>query len=173
MTIISPCGRYRYRLERAVPRRFMTDVDGIFSGKTVAFFGINPSTADAETDDATVRKWRGFCERWGAARFIVGNVFAYRAIDVRELAQAQNPLGPENISRLLEITDDADALIPCWGSRFKLPEVLWHRVNLLEDRLRVIASASGKPLLCFGRTKSGDPRHPLMLPYITKLEDFS
>lgn len=32
--IISPCGLYRYRLERKLPCRFMTDVGGIFSGKT-------------------------------------------------------------------------------------------------------------------------------------------
>ena len=56
--VISPCGQYRYRLERAIAN---PDPAGVFRGKVVAFFGINPSTADANIDDATVRKWTGFC----------------------------------------------------------------------------------------------------------------
>lgn len=67
--IISPCGKYRYRLDRSVAD----------SGPVYAFFGVNPSTADASIDDATVRKWRGFISRWGGSRFIVGNeVFRHR-----------------------------------------------------------------------------------------------
>ncbi len=41
--ILSPCGRYRYRLEREVQA----------DGRVFAYFGINPSTADADLDDAT------------------------------------------------------------------------------------------------------------------------
>ena len=70
--IISHCGTYRYRLDRMVSD----------SGPVYAFFGVNPSTADASVDDATVRKWRGFVQRWGGSRFIVGNVFAYRATGI-------------------------------------------------------------------------------------------
>ena len=81
--IISHCGKYRYRLDRMVSD----------SGPVYAFFGVNPSTADASVDDATVRKWRGFVQRWGGSRFIVGNVFAYRATDVKELATAVDPFG--------------------------------------------------------------------------------
>jgi hypothetical protein len=69
--IISPCGLYRYRLERTVA----------MTGPVYAFFGVNPSTADASIDDATVRKWIGFTKKWGGSRFIVGNVFAYRSTD--------------------------------------------------------------------------------------------
>ena len=47
--IISPCGLYRYRLERTVA----------MEGPVYAFFGINPSTADASVDDATVRNRAG------------------------------------------------------------------------------------------------------------------
>ena len=55
--VLSPCGQYRFRLERTIS----------MEGPVYAFFGINPSTADANLDDATVRKWIGFCKRWGAA----------------------------------------------------------------------------------------------------------
>lgn len=78
----------------------------------------------------------------------------------------------EALQAMVEIADASDVFIPCWGSRLKLPEALWHGMNLLEDRLRAIASASGKPLLCFGLTKSRDPKHPLMLGYDTPLVEW-
>ena len=47
--VISLCGKYRYRLERHWSP---------LAGPTWAFFGVNPSTADADKEDATTRKWR-------------------------------------------------------------------------------------------------------------------
>lgn len=82
---LSPCRTYRYRLDREVD---------LLGDKVIAYFGVNPSTADESVDDATVRKWRGFSQRLQASRFIVGNVFAYRATDVNHLAKVDDPVGP-------------------------------------------------------------------------------
>jgi len=157
--VISECGRYRYRLERTVADQ----------GPVYAFFGVNPSTADASIDDATVRKWRGFVSRWGGSRFIVGNVFAYRATDVKELARIDAPIGPLNDRYLHEICDEADILVPCWGDRAKLPQGL--RKHL--DYALSYVQSMGKPVMSFGLSKGGDPRHPLMLGYATPLIDLA
>jgi len=37
---------------------------------------------------------------------------------------------------------------------------------------RMMLNDHNRPLKCFGLTKLGDPRHPLMLPYSTPLEEF-
>jgi hypothetical protein len=153
--IISDCGLYRYRLDRRVAD----------AGPVYAFFGVNPSTADAALDDATVRKWRGFVTRWGGSRFIVGNVFAFRATDVKALATAATPIGPLNDRHLHDICEEADILVPCWGDRGKLPPRL--RVHL--DYCLAYVQAMGKPVMAFGRSKGGDPLHPLMLGYDTAL----
>lgn len=159
--VISDCGMFRYRLERQVPHR-----QGMAHwNKVIAFFGVNPSTADATVDDATVRKWIGFCQLWGAPRFIVGNVFARRATDVRTLQRVFDPIGPDNRRHLHEIAAEADILVPCWGSRAKLPRELHMQLDVTEEILR----DTGKPLMVFGLTASGDPKHPLMLGYDTKL----
>lgn len=156
--IISPCGQYRYRLER--------DCSMPFEGcKVFAYFGINPSTADAMLDDATVRKWRGFTTRNGGHRFIVGNVFAYRATHVRELGVVEDPFGPDNLEALWQIVADADVLVPCWGVISKVPLRMRERFDTLWE----ILASSGKPVLHFGLTTSGDPKHPLMLGYDTPL----
>lgn len=156
--VISPCGLYRYRLERQLA----------MTGPVYAFFGINPSTADASVDDATVRKWTGFCKRWGASRFIVGNVFAYRSTDVKALAALDDPHGPDIGDHITDIITEADILVPCWGNTSKVPPVLQEFFDVLMDAL----VSSGKPVRCFGMTKAGDPMHPLMLGYDTPLKPF-
>jgi hypothetical protein len=153
--ILSPCGAYRYRLEREVQ----------LDGKVFAFFGVNPSTADALQDDATVRKWRGFCKVNGGRRFIVGNVFAYRATDVKALATVDDPFGDDIGDHTTAIIEDADVLVPCWGNVAKVPPKLQFAFDVLLDALM----SSGKPVRIFGLTKSGDPLHPLMLSYDTPL----
>ncbi len=157
--IISPCGTWRYRLEREVQD----------NGLVYGYFGVNGSTATADEDDHTVRKWFGFTSRNDGRRFIVGNPFAYRATDVRELATAADPIGPENAMHLAAIIADADILVPCWGSRTKIPQHLRYRLTALKDQL----VASGKPVRIFGLTKGGDPLHPLMLSYDTPLISWS
>lgn len=155
--IISPCSKFRYRLERDV------QMDGL----TFAYFGINPSTADATLDDATVRKWIGFTKVNGGRRFIVGNVSAFRATDVRALARelispAQHR---ENLDHIQRIITDADILVPCWGNRSKAPR---HMHNDFDTVLAMLLT-SGKPVRHFGLTASNDPKHPLMLGYDTPL----
>lgn len=155
--VLSLCRSYRYRLER----------DVAMEGPVFAFFGVNPSTAHETLDDATVRKWRGFVQRWGGSRFIVGNVFAYRSTDVKALRTVQQPVGPENFAHLERIVADADVLVPCWGDRTKVPRTLHHHI----DKTLAFLLAQGKPVRTFGLTKGGDPLHPLMLGYDTVLKD--
>jgi hypothetical protein len=155
--VVSDCGKFRYRLERVVGG----------GGPVYAFFGVNPSTADASIDDATVRKWRGFVSRWGGSRFIVGNVFALRATDVRELSSASDPIGRLNNDHIASIIADADILVPCWGNRSKVPPTLRASFRWLLQTLH----ASGKPVKAFGLSQGGDPLHPLMLGYATPLID--
>lgn len=156
--VISPCGLYRYRLDRAIQEH----------GPIVAFFGVNGSTAGPIEEDHTTRKWNGFSIRNGFSRYIVGNPFAYRARDVRQLARVADPVGSENARHLREIINEAAVLIPCWGNRSKVPVHLRHHFDALLDQL----IASEKLLFCFGHTKSGDPIHPLTLDYGTPLVPF-
>lgn len=157
--VISPCETFRYRLDRAVQS----------SGLVFAYFGVNGSTATASEDDQTVRKWIGFTKVYGGRCFIVGNLFGFRARDVNELARCADPVGPDNDRYLAEIIEASDVLVPCWGSRDKLPNRLRPRIGTVEKMLR----ASSKPIKVFGFTKSGDPKHPLTLGYNTKLIDWN
>lgn len=157
--LLSDCGVYRWRLER--------DLGG--SGPVAAILGVNPSTADAEVDDATIRKDMGFARRLGWSRIIKGNKFAFRATDVNALKTARDPIGPANDEHLRAMMNEADIVVAAWGPLSKLPKHLRNRwrsiVNMARD--------ADKPLQCWGTAQDGQPRHPLMLAYDTPLVTWS
>ena len=72
---ISPCGLHRYRLTREWAPTL----------PTIAFVMLNPSTADGEIDDPTIRRCIGFARDLGYGRLHVVNLFTYRATDPREV----------------------------------------------------------------------------------------
>lgn len=157
--IISPCGQYRYRLER--------QCEG--TGSTVIVM-VNPSTADATENDATIRKLIGFGNRnqWG--RLIVGNLFAYRATDVRELGKCADPVGGGNDPALIAMMSGADRLICAWGPLSKQPR--YHRGRWRQ--VMNIARVTGQQPLCIGEpAQCGHPKHPLMLPYASAILPWS
>lgn len=158
--VISDCGTYRYRLDRfASPHAMVT-----------AVIMVNPSTADATHDDATIRKLRGFGERnkWG--HIIVGNLFAYRATDVRELAKAHDPVGPENDDHLIKIMAQADQVVFAWGPITKQPRAI--RSRWID--VAAIVHGTGLDPLCIGPVaKCGHPKHPLMLPYSSAIMNWN
>jgi hypothetical protein len=152
--VISPCGRYRYRLER----------EGPGEGRTVVIM-VNPSTADAEQDDATVRKLKGFGARNGWGRIIVGNLFAYRATDVLELAKVDDPIGPDNDAELRRICYGARQTIVAWGPVSKVPKPIRERWRDVWEIISCYPSVR-----CIGEpAKDGHPKHPLMLAYDTPI----
>jgi len=160
--VISDCGRYRYRLER----------HGLSGAGAVAWIMVNPSTADATTDDATIRKVVGFSERMGAGWLIVGNKFAYRATDIGDLHRlnpySNEAVGPDNDRHLADIMRAAPIVIAAWGPLAKLPKSLRRRWRTICR----IADEAGVRLRCFGTAQDGQPRHPLMLAYDTPLVDW-
>lgn len=153
--IISDCGRYRYRLDRSYAPA------GRPFGPRLAVVMVNPSTADAGTDDATIRKVIGFARRHSFFRVTVGNLFAWRATDVRELRTAPDPVGPENDDHLRRICADAQAMLFAWGPTSKLPKELRDRWREVDALVR----AAGHVPLCLGTAGDGHPFHPLMRPY--------
>lgn len=151
--ILSPCGLYRYRLER--------DLGGLISGPTVAWIMVNPSTADATADDPTIRKVIGFSQRMGARRIIVGNLFAFRATDIKALRTAADPVGPDGDQHLWQIMAAAGRIVVAWGPCAKLPKDLRRRWREVVD----IAELRGLPLFCIGTAGDGHLLHPLMPSY--------
>ncbi|WP_283195515.1 DUF1643 domain-containing protein [Rhizobium sp. AN80A] len=85
---ISDCTRYRYELRRVWDA----------NQRLLVVCMLNPSTADAEKDDPTIRELTYFAKLWGYGGLLIVNLYAFRASQPREMmAQDGNIIvGPKN-----------------------------------------------------------------------------
>lgn len=141
----SRCGNYRYLLGR----RFAGG-----RGRCV-FVMLNPSRANADSNDPTIRRCSGFAEQWGFAELLVINLFAWRTPSPQELKRTVEPIGPAWARHARDACDGADLIVAAWGC---------HGTLLDRDR-QVLAWAKrrGLALHHLGLTREGHPRHPLYL----------
>lgn len=154
---ISADGLYRYRLTRYWGPGYM-----------LPFVMLNPSTADADIDDPTIRRCMGFARREGAGGIIVVNLYAYRATNPNVLRTVNDPFGPGNGDALANVALEGPAMgypIVCaWGASGSLFGGDKAFINQMQQ--------AGAGLVCLGKTKNGHPRHPLYVRGDQPLEAF-
>lgn len=150
--VLSDCQRYRYVLWRRWDK----------SRPRLVWIMLNPSTADAEADDATIRVCMGRARRMGYGGIRVINLFGWRATDPKELTAAEDPVGEAN--RYLESHHGTgeDLNIAAWGDGGLLRGR--HRERYREA-LSILCIEYATPLYCLGLTKAGQPKHPLRIAY--------
>jgi len=142
--IISECLSYRYMLSR----KWSED------NRTILFCMLNPSTADANLDDPTIRRCIGFAKEWQYDQMIVVNLYALRTPNPKELWPHINPIGDENDFYLQQLASEHIDIVCAWGGNAKKDRVI---------KVATILENSGANLMCLGITKDGSPRHPLYL----------
>lgn len=151
---ISECGTYRYMLWRDW---------GEVVKNTVTFVMLNPSTADGEVDDPTIRRCIGFTRDWGFTAFNVVNVLAYRATKPHDIptTNLETAIGPENARWIEFALMGSDLIVPAWGS-FRNPFM-----QAYEIAGEIIARVSRNlmiPVEALVLNADGSPKHPLYVP---------
>lgn len=142
---ISQCERYRYSLTR--------EWDG--SRPWCCFIGLNPSTADANIDDPTIRRCIGFAKAWGYGNMLMLNPFAFRTPSPREMFIALKRGtdivgGPKNFFPAIQSRiDRAGVTVAAWGSH-------------AGDR-GMMALRQLRNLHYLALNADGSPKHPLYL----------
>lgn len=149
---INPCKLYRYRLTRVWDP----------AKKLVCFVMLNPSTADAATDDPTIRRCIAFAMKWGYGGIVVVNLAAYRATDPDVLRDIEDPIGADNAEHVMKAISEAGLVVAAWGDigKYMLPFA----------KIVSYAPAAKITVMCLGRTKGGQPRHPLYVRADKELE---
>ncbi len=139
-----PRRRYRYRLWRtwdvAAPR--------------VLFVLLNPSTADEQVNDPTIRRCIGFARRWGFGGVEIVNIFAYRSTDPAALRAIADPIGPRNDHHIKAARRKASRCIAAWGNQGSYLGRSAHVLRALRRQGEVE---------CLCETKIGQPGHPLYI----------
>ena len=151
--IVDETKKYRYRLSREWAKPLSGQ--GYSHPPTITWIMLNPSTADAEQDDPTIRRCITFSDRWGFSKLIVVNLFALRATNPKHLLTETNPVGQRNHAYIQAAINESDGVIAAWGA-FGLA---------VPDDVRQVLE--GVNLWCLGTTKEGHPRHPLYVKTIT------
>lgn len=136
--IFSACGNYRHMLWR-------------YWGPERAFLhicGLNPSTADHQKDDPTIRREIDFAKRWGFDGLLKTNLFDLRATDPKVMMAHLRPCSHDNDNYIYACVIRSGLDLAAWGVHGShnnraseiAPKYMWR---------------------CLGKTKDGFPRHPL------------
>jgi hypothetical protein len=150
----SPRKTYRYLLTR-----IWDPAKGL-----AAFVMLNPSTAGAEQDDATVRRIVHFARDWGKGGLVVVNLFALCSTNPERLRTHADPVGRYNPLFVRQAVKQADLVVAAWGGGGVLG-------NWGVDMARSLHEA-GVHLKAFKFTSTGQPGHPLYLPKGAALQPY-
>ena len=159
---LSPCRQYRYDLLRVWEPE---------NEQRVVFVMLNPSTADHEVDDATIRRCIGFGKRMGMGGLTVVNLFAYRTKSPKVMFtrqfQGTDTVGPDNRSYWARHCITASAHVICgWGAHPKARDQALSFMNWAEG--------ANVPLYNLGPLNhNGAPKHPLYLPSDAEIKRLS
>lgn len=144
--------------------------------------GLNPSTADESTPDATMRKIMGFISTWNKSgirdydSFIMLNLYPQRETSPRELNKKSPDINEiihcrnvEMISSVLSNYPKADLLL-CYGDSIEI--IPWMK-KCRDAVLKLLTQYPEVSLHCLGcLTSKKNPRHPCRLAYKTELMPF-
>lgn len=149
--VLSDCGRYRYSLWRQWSE-----------APPVLFLMLNPSTADAERDDPTIRRCIGFARDWGHGGVRVCNLFAWRATRPEDLplnaaAVAETDHPNRNDVAIANVAHECPRIIAAWGA---------HPAAVQRGRA-VLEFLGDRDVHALKLTVGGAPRHPLYIPAAT------
>ena len=147
--VLSACGRHRWWLQRRWDS----------AGPRLLFIGLNPSRADGQRDDPTLRRLVGFAQAWGYGGLEVLNLFSRITASPVVLRRSQEPVVACNdvwLAQRVAGLGPQDAVWLGWGNGGRWRQRDRAVLELLERCL-----PQGTPLLVLALTASGQPRHPL------------
>ncbi len=132
------------------------------------FIALNPSTADEEQADPTVRRCIDYAKRWGAGGLVMTNAAAWRDTDPKAMLKrakaGDDVIGPENtVAYLADIARRCMGNpIAAWGKH--ATEIKWETElsQCALNRHQELRQSIGA-LDCLAINKDGTPSHPLYL----------
>ena len=154
----SACRRYRYTL--------LHRWDELFARRRALFICLNPSTADENQLDPTLKRIKSFCGRLGANEFLMLNIFAYRATDPKDMMAVEDPVGPDNnasihaaIIEAYDLNNGHLDIVGGWGNHGLHQD----RQNVILELLEPFRELPNLNISCLGKNANKSPKHPLYI----------
>jgi hypothetical protein len=143
--VFSPCHKYRLVLWRKWrPEK-----------PSVMFIGINPSTADAQTDDATIRRVISFAQSWGYGGLYMLNLFTCISTDPAEIKKINNP------------SWQADWAFRTYRGMVEKVIFAWGNNKAASERAKEVIKIFPEAYV-LGLNKDGSPKHPSLFAEVNK-----
>jgi hypothetical protein len=127
----------------------------------------NPSFADADRNDPTMREVIHFTRAWGYDACMVANLYPFITPELKKCRAWVNSDDRAvvdqlytNLHKIQDLQKIAAVTIVAWGAI--ADDKRW--VNIVTDRLQGVhpfLSGPKRPLYCLGTTESGAPKHPM------------
>ena len=146
---ISRCKKYRYVLTRVWDK----------TKPAIVFCLLNPSTADHNQDDPTIRRCIQYAKSWGFGGLVILNLYAFRSTDPKGLRYLGfDGVGPYQYYYWHYVLDRCgEPYVLCaWGSQH---DYEWQAMRFM--KMLILKGIRAK---CLRMTKNGYPAHPLYLP---------
>ena len=154
--IFSDCGTFRFSLTRFPPYDMFQAANRVY-----AWVMLNPSTADADVDDPTIRRVYGFSK--GAVRIEVVNLVPLRSPYPDDLIgksavelTGEHEDHRDHLYYIKHAAACADVVMLAWGNPPANPEI----DKIKADVVKLLLKHRNK-CYALGFTKDGNPRHPL------------
>lgn len=118
----------------------------------IAFIGLNPSTANESTNDATIRRVMSFAKAWGYGGVYMLNCFPFITTDPKEIEINYDSI-QINENYVTGIGNVCVEIIFAWGNF----EIVKREAR--DERMKTLFPNAK----CLGKNKNGSPKHPLYI----------
>ena len=142
--ILSSCQKHRLQLWREWDSNL----------PQVLFIMLNPSTADHEQDDPTLRRCIDFAKQWGYGGLYIGNLYSLRAADPKTLLKVSKFSHIDNCKHVSTMAQQCQLVVCAWGN-YPIIKKLGIPLNIFKQL--------NQKLHCIDLSKTGTPKHPLYL----------
>ena len=118
------------------------------SKNKILYIMLNPSLADDNNDDPTIRRLINYSKKFNYGGFLVGNIYSTISPNPKGVDKSDG-ISDKNLVELLKLINQVEEIVYAWGNNAYEPEFLKDLVSNPK---------------CFGKNLNGSPKHPLYLP---------
>ena len=132
--------------------------------KQLFVIGLNPSTADDQKPDPTMKKVIRFAEKNGFNGFVMLNLYPERTANPDNLpkeSDCNEELLTHNLKAIVEVMPNNTAVLACWGNNIYMRTYLLRSLSLIAKEL----GNKNCRWLAIKLTKYGNPQHPSRAAY--------
>lgn len=133
----------------------------------MTFIGLNPSKADAVTNDHTIRRCMSFAHREGCGSLGMLNVYTLVSTEPKVLRGDPEPLHDAARPAFAGLVGRSAYVVAAWGAAVPIPDA-----DIVRVEAWVREAGHSSTMRCFGYTEGGHPRHPSRLPDWAPFTDY-